>query len=262
MKSTNLDKIVTVVTYNDVSAEMKSILKDNKGKSGVYIWTNKVNGKKYVGSSVNLGRRLSTYFSHIYISSNKLTISKALLKYGYAGFRLEMIEYCEPKDVIQREQYYIDLLKPEYNILKVAGSLLGFKHSEMTREVLRNLYTGREISEEVRAKMSDSQKGRVHTLEARAKMRISKLGCKFSEEHKANISVASLGKTLDESTKLKISDSKGTAIIVHDIETGEIQNFVSMREASRHFNISNHTIARYIKLGTLYKDKYKISKLA
>jgi hypothetical protein len=37
MKSSNLDKIVTVVTYNDASAEMKSILKDNRGKSGVYL---------------------------------------------------------------------------------------------------------------------------------------------------------------------------------------------------------------------------------
>jgi group I intron endonuclease len=188
-------------------------------------------GTKEGETSLDLsaGRRFSTYFSHTYISSNKFPISKALLKYGYAEFRLEMIEYCEPKDVIQREQYYIDLLKPEYNILKVAGSLLGFKHSEMTREILANLYTGRAISEQVRAKMSDSQKGRVHTLEARAKMRISKLGCKLSEEHKANISAAALGKNLDESTKLKISGSKGTAIIVHDIETGEIKNFVSIK---------------------------------
>lgn len=93
-------------------------------------------------------------------------------------------------------------------------------------------------------------------------MSISKIGLKLSEEHKANLSDAALGKKHDESTKLKISGSKGTAITIHDIKTGEIKNFVSMREASRHFYISNHTIARYIKLGTLYKDKYKISKLA
>lgn len=52
MKSPNSNKIVTVVTYNDASVEMKSILRDNKGKSGVYLWTNKVNGKKYVGGSI------------------------------------------------------------------------------------------------------------------------------------------------------------------------------------------------------------------
>ena len=42
-----------MVTYND-GAQMKSILKDNRGKSGVYLWTNKVNNKCYVGSSVDL----------------------------------------------------------------------------------------------------------------------------------------------------------------------------------------------------------------
>jgi hypothetical protein len=57
-------------------------------------------------------------------------ISRALLKYGYSNFRLEILEYCEPANCINREQYYIDLLNPEYNILKTAGSRLGSKHSK------------------------------------------------------------------------------------------------------------------------------------
>ena len=40
-------------------------------------------------------------------------------------FMLEILEYCDPDMVIEREQYYIDTLKPEYNILKTAGSLKG-----------------------------------------------------------------------------------------------------------------------------------------
>ena len=58
-----------------------------------------------------------------------MLINKALLKYGYGNFSLEILEYCEPKDLISREQYYLDLIKPEYNILKIAGSRLGAKHS-------------------------------------------------------------------------------------------------------------------------------------
>jgi group I intron endonuclease len=42
---------------------------------------------------------------------------------------LEILQYCDQSDVISREQYYLDLLKPEYNILKTAGSPLGFKHA-------------------------------------------------------------------------------------------------------------------------------------
>jgi len=61
--------------------------------------------------------------SHIY---------RALLLYGHENFNLEIIEYCNKEFVIDREQYYIDLLKPEYNILRKAGSSLGFKHSMET----------------------------------------------------------------------------------------------------------------------------------
>jgi group I intron endonuclease len=55
-----------------------------------------------------------------------------LLKYGYSKFKLEILKYCSPAACLKWEQLYIDLLKPEYNILKTAGSLLGYKHSEQS----------------------------------------------------------------------------------------------------------------------------------
>lgn len=63
-----------------------------------------------------------------------MLIHKALLKYGYSAFRLEILEYCDIGLLIEREQYYLNLLKPEYNILTIAGSSLGFKHSPATLE--------------------------------------------------------------------------------------------------------------------------------
>lgn len=102
-----------------------------------------MNGNTYVGSSVNLGRRFRSYFDFNYIADTKrnMPIHKALLKYGYSNFTLEILEYCDSKSaVISREQYYIDVLKPEYNILKVAGSTLGFKHSEATLAKLRRRF--------------------------------------------------------------------------------------------------------------------------
>lgn len=61
-----------------------------------------------------------------------MRIDKALLKYGYSNFQLDILEYCEGSNLIEREQYYLDLLKPEYNILLIAGSSLGFKHKSET----------------------------------------------------------------------------------------------------------------------------------
>jgi len=59
----------------------------------------------------------------------KLSIYKAILKYGYSKFRLEILEYCNKNETLIREQYYIDKLKPVYNILAKAGSSVGFKRS-------------------------------------------------------------------------------------------------------------------------------------
>jgi group I intron endonuclease len=56
------------------------------------------------------------------IAKNSSYIYRALLKFGYSNFSLEILEYCDPSYTIGREQYYMDLFKPEYNILKIAGS--------------------------------------------------------------------------------------------------------------------------------------------
>ena len=61
---------------------------------------------------------------------------------GLSKFTLEILEYCDSKDLICREQYYIDLLKPEYNILKWAHSSLGFKHSEESRAKMSSSRAG------------------------------------------------------------------------------------------------------------------------
>jgi len=74
-------------------------------------------------------------------------IHNALLKYGYSKFSLDILEYCEGVDPVLREQFYFELLKPEYNILEKAGSSLGFKHSEKTLEFFKN---DRKVSEETK----------------------------------------------------------------------------------------------------------------
>ena len=83
-------------------------------------------------------------------------INKALLKDGYSSFSLYILEYCDEKNLIQREQYYLDLLQPEYNILKIAGSLLGYSHSEETRAKMSSYQKGKKRYEETRAKISSS----------------------------------------------------------------------------------------------------------
>lgn len=98
---------------------------------------------RYIGQSQNLAKRFLKYFSLSYLATRKtLVISRALIKYGYDNFSLEILEYSDTTILTKREQYYIDKLNPKYNTLKVAASSSGHK-----------------LSEETKAKISKSLKG-------------------------------------------------------------------------------------------------------
>jgi hypothetical protein len=119
----NNSNITPMVTYINADTDKFNILTDNKGKSGVYRFTNTKTGFSYIGSTRDLSIRLRNYFNVNYLLRYKsMVICRALLKHGYSHFTLEILEYCEPSCLIEREQYYLDLLNPEYNILKTAGS--------------------------------------------------------------------------------------------------------------------------------------------
>lgn len=118
--------IIAKAIYVNADIQKELAIKQNRFRSGVYCWTNKISGKSYIGSSVNLSKRLNNYYNYKTLADpkNNMLIYKALLKYGYSNFMLEILEYCEKSCLIEREQYYLDLLKPKYNILQKAGCLL------------------------------------------------------------------------------------------------------------------------------------------
>ncbi len=118
-----------VIIYVNADEDKLNILADNRNKPGIYRWINKINGNTYIGSSVNISVRMYTYYSLRCLAKSNRPIDRALLKYGFSKFILEILEYGDKNNVIIREQYYMDLLKPEYNIAEIAGSTLGYKHT-------------------------------------------------------------------------------------------------------------------------------------
>ena len=84
--------------------------------SGIYKITNIVNNKFYIGSSSDIYHRLKHHYSDL--KNNKhhnKYLSRSFKKHGKANFKVEIIEKVEQKLLIEKEQYYIDTLKPEYN---------------------------------------------------------------------------------------------------------------------------------------------------
>lgn len=63
--------VVPVKKYSNADLQKSQIINENQGKAGVYRLVNLVNGKTYIGSSVNLAKRLKRYFTFSFISNKK-----------------------------------------------------------------------------------------------------------------------------------------------------------------------------------------------
>ena len=130
----DLIKINFVKVYTSADTQKTDILKDNIDKSGIYLWENKNNKQFYIGSSINLKRRLNSYYNLKSLAKEPTRyINNAILKEGHSAFILYILEYCSKEILLQREQHYFYLLKPSYNICPIAGSTLGLLHNEETK---------------------------------------------------------------------------------------------------------------------------------
>jgi len=151
---------------NNIKAESKfigikdsklDILLNTKDKAGVYMFFNLINGNCYVGSSVNLARRFRVHISNI--GKVNLPLPLAINKYGPNNFAFLILQYCDKIEdtCLGLEQIFIDLYKPKYNILKLAGSSQGFKHSPDTIAKLKAIHIGK-LHPRFNTKVTDQQK--------------------------------------------------------------------------------------------------------
>src|SRR5262249_21643840 len=104
-------------------------------------------------------------------------LQRACYLYGFDAFRFDILEYVESlEDLLTREQYYIDSLRPQYNIAPSAGSSRGIKLTPEHKAKLSAAHTGKKLSPEHVAKLNAANRGRKRSPEARARMSASLLG--------------------------------------------------------------------------------------
>jgi group I intron endonuclease len=93
--------------------------------SGIYKITNIVNNKIYIGSSCNLKNREWQHFNQLKRNKHSsIKLQNAYNKYEKDKFKFEIIAKCPEQYLIKLEQWFIDNLKPEYNIFKKAGKYI------------------------------------------------------------------------------------------------------------------------------------------
>jgi group I intron endonuclease len=210
-------------------------------------------------------------------------LCNALVCHKHSAFSLSILEYIDISGlskeearelILAREQCYLDFMfeadEPKtYNILKVAGSSLGFKHSEETitkmseaqksveRSDENNPMFGKSHSAEIIAKMS----GEFNPMFGKTGESHPMFGKSHNTETKSKISEAHIGVPKTEEHKAKISKSMKKKVFVYSSSTPIIlkYEFDSYSEATEHFSCSPKTIVKYLKSGTVFRGEWILS---
>lgn len=203
--------------------------------SYIYLVTNKLNCKQYVGQHRYNGVGLDPK----YFGSGVL-LNKAYDKYGIENFTMELLEECPEEDLNPLEQLYIEhynTLRPNgYNLTEGGEGVSGFKFSPETIE-----------------KLSLSHKGKKLSLETIEKMRQNRIGYVTPESTKEKISNSLLGHYVSNETRKKLSESnKGRVAWNKGLEMSDEQ-----KEKLSKININNpllsKAVSQYTKDGTFVK---------
>ena len=123
------------------------ILKVTKKQKGIYVWESLDGKHVYVGHSINLYNRISSYFMPSILKTKARRVLRYLNKYDFSEIRLTiyiMDIKSSLEEIIELEQHFINSLKPNLNVDLVASS--SEYHEPMSQEIREKLRKQRGIS--------------------------------------------------------------------------------------------------------------------
>jgi group I intron endonuclease len=150
--------------------------------------------------------------------------------------------------LLDKEQFYLDLLITEYNILKYAYSLFGFKHSQNTIDKLK----AKIISPEHKKILSLIHKGKTVNSETRNKLAIA------TASYKKNNPLTP--EALDN-IKSKTTAREGVSVSVLNTQTNKVKEFTNQTEAGKFLGVTRQAVYNAIKRDTFINGIYLISKI-
>jgi group I intron endonuclease len=160
-----------VYVFENLSNEniKTQILNKTKGLSGIYMIVNLLTKDYYIGSA-STNRFFSRFSNHlIYFRGSKI-VKSAVKKYELKNFAFIILEIFPKivtkennKELLDLEDKYLKLLLPNYNILTEAGSSFGYKHAEVDRIKMKDIYS--EARKEKIGSLNRGQKLSPQTIE-------------------------------------------------------------------------------------------------
>lgn len=234
-----------------------------RNKSGIYQIKSTINGKIYIGSAVNIVKRYREHLSGIINKNHKCTyLNNHSKKHGNV-FVFSVLTVCEKVELISKEQFFIDTLKPivpnGFNVRLIATSDIGAKRNpesikkavETKRKnghkpfstIDRSHYKkenhpnfGKHLSDETKKKIGIGNKGKKLTDQQKERMRLTSTGRLHTDETKNKMSVLMIGnkrnqgKVHSNETRLKISKSR--SISINQLSLGGV--FIKKWDSAKH----------------------------
>lgn len=173
--------------------------------TGIYEILNVKNGRRYIGSAVNVSKRWREHLRQLEDGKHHSRfMQRCWNKNGSDCFVFRVVLSCEKENLLMYEQAFLDFHEPEYNSAKVAGSQLGFRHSEESRAKMSasrpkgfSPMRGKTHSDATKLKISQNRKGKGGTgwtEERKRKISEALKGREISPEHREKLRAANLGK--------------------------------------------------------------------
>ena len=193
---------------------------------GIYKITNLIDGKVYIGQTVNYNKRKKKHLSSLKNGNHHNEhLQRAFDKYGEDSFKIELIKKCNIEELDKLERYYIKELDA-CNHDKGYNMMYGGQRY-------------RNFTKEVRLKMSEAGKGRKFTDEHKKKISLAQKGKKISQES-INKSIATKKRNKEhwgeKNPNALISDKIAEQIII-DLLKG-----ISANDISNKYQVSNDVV--------------------
>lgn len=209
----------------------------------VYLRTNKINGKQYVGQTKNFKQRerqwrdLTTYYAN-----NELTNDRQ--EHGLENFKTEILAIVDTREEAwELEKQYIKDKKTLYpnGYNATTGGGKGYKLQEEIAKKRapigeKNYWFGKKFSNEHKRKISEANKGKKRSEEFKKHMseitrgeRNHSFGKKHTDEWKKNMSEIMTGRKMPKESIEKTARAKWKSVIQEN-ENGEIKRYDCLKQ--------------------------------
>lgn len=232
--------------------------------TGIYFIVNTITKKFYIGSTRDYELRKRTHINTLNINKHhSYRLQRAWNKSGADAFEFKLVQECTIEELIHKEQEWLDLLHPEYNILTNSGGGRKGKHSEESIAKMR--------------KIKQENSGKIvyqFSLDGELIQKfnsISEAARSIGKKTNAHICSCCKGKRAyayrylwSYTPEIVIKKFKCIIIDQYDLVGNFIKEWKSLKQIARSFDINYHTVRDYIKGKTkitksnLKKYKWKV----